>query len=179
MIAVDLAKKNKRLKKDGMPMLFSYHLLAIPVRYKTRHISTNGNSSGRELRQHFVRGHFKARKTGVFFWSAYRRGNPKLGFVHKDYALGEEAAVIPRVPLRQALNDPALLAHAIPGPTRLPMRTLMIAANGEELHPDERLLFTQLTQRKHEPLCRVDRLWSSRDAVQVAQKLWGACGSLT
>jgi hypothetical protein len=40
-----------------------------------------------QLRAHFVRGHFKVRRTGVFFWSAYQRGNPALGFVHKDYAL--------------------------------------------------------------------------------------------
>ena len=64
----------------------------------------------------------------------------------------------PQVALRIALNDPALLAHAIPGPSRVPMRTLMLAANGEALTPDERLLFTQLTQRAREPLQRVDRL---------------------
>jgi hypothetical protein len=72
-------------------MLFSYHLLYIPSRYKQRNISADGNPSGRELRAHYVRGHFKARKTGVFFWSAYRRGSEKLGCIHKDYALRRAA----------------------------------------------------------------------------------------
>jgi hypothetical protein len=62
----------------------------IPQRYKQRHDVAAGD--GAELRAHFVRGHFKARKTGVFFWSAYRRGNPALGFAHKDYRLARGVA---------------------------------------------------------------------------------------
>lgn len=70
---------------DGMR--FSYHVVRIPRRYKVRHIAVDGEPTGSQLRAHFVRGHFKVRKTGVFFWSAYQRGNPVLGFAHKDYAV--------------------------------------------------------------------------------------------
>jgi hypothetical protein len=83
---------NQWREREGRSPLFSYHVLGIPARYKARNIAVGGEASGRELRAHFVRGHFKVRKTGVFFWSAYRRGNPALGFVHKDYALGRAAA---------------------------------------------------------------------------------------
>jgi hypothetical protein len=43
----------------------------------------------RQLRAHFVRGHFKVRKSGVYFWSAHQRGDPKLRFVHHDYILAQ------------------------------------------------------------------------------------------
>ena len=82
--AVEVNNKRRRLLKK--PLLFSYHLLCIPQRYKQRHLSAS-NAELMELRAHFVRGHFKLRKTGLFFWSAYQRGNPRLGFVHKDYVL--------------------------------------------------------------------------------------------
>lgn len=82
---------NKRRRLCRKRLLFSYHWLRIPQRYKLRHISADGEPSGIQLRAHFVRGHFKVRRTGVFFWSAYQRGNPALGFAHKDYVLTHEA----------------------------------------------------------------------------------------
>ena len=63
-----------------------------------------------------------------------------------------------RITLREALNDPALLGHAIPGDSWKPWRTLLIAAMGEPLLPDERELFKQLTQRSREPGERVETL---------------------
>jgi hypothetical protein len=81
----DFAQKNKRRVKDGKPPLFDHYTIGIPGRYKMRHVSDG--AQGRELRAHFVRGHFKVRRTGVFFWSAYRRGNLAHGFVHKNYVL--------------------------------------------------------------------------------------------
>jgi hypothetical protein len=37
------------------------------------------------IRAHFVRGHFKVRKSGVYWWSPFVRGNRDLGTVHKTY----------------------------------------------------------------------------------------------
>ena len=82
---------NKRCKLTGKPLLFDYHWVCIPQRYKHRHLPSD-DADPLQLRAHFVRGHFKARKTGIFFWSAYQRGNPKLGFVHKDYVLAQPGA---------------------------------------------------------------------------------------
>jgi hypothetical protein len=84
---VDLSRLNRRRAQQRRPKFFSYHLVSIPGRYKQRHIA--GEASGIEVRAHFVRGHFKVRKTGIFFWSPFQRGNPALGRVHKDYVLAK------------------------------------------------------------------------------------------
>jgi hypothetical protein len=64
----------------------------------------------------------------------------------------------PRISLRDALTDPHLLGHVLQGPSWLPWRVLLIAAMGEALTDEERPIFTQLTQRPHEPLQRVNEL---------------------
>jgi hypothetical protein len=66
--------------------------------------------------------------------------------------------VRPTITLRRALADPNLLGDALKGDSWRPWRTLLIAANGEELTDDERPLYTELTGREHEPLQRVDEL---------------------
>jgi hypothetical protein len=65
----------------------------------------------------------------------------------------------PKVPLRQALADPALLGTVLPGETWAAWRTLLIAAMGEPLTDEERETFTRLTGRPSEPLERVEELW--------------------
>src|SRR5262245_37944248 len=64
----------------------------------------------------------------------------------------------PRVPLRDAIADSALLGHVLAGDTWLPWRVLLIAAMGEALTDDERVIFTKLTGRAREPLQRVNDL---------------------
>ena len=91
-LAVEIPPKvNKRRRRDGKLPFLGYQLLRIPGRYKHKHIAS-GEVDGRQLRAHFVRGHYKVRRTGVFFWSAFQRGNPTLGFVHKDYKLSRRTA---------------------------------------------------------------------------------------
>ena len=65
----------------------------------------------------------------------------------------------PKVTMRQALSDPELLGGALPGPSWLAWRVLLIAARGEGLEDDERTLFTELTGRDVEPLEPVEELW--------------------
>jgi hypothetical protein len=86
---VDLSRVNHQRARRNKPLLFSYHVVSIPARYRARYLAAG---SGREIRAHYVRGHFKVRRTGIFFWSAYQRGNPALGFVHKDYVLARPRA---------------------------------------------------------------------------------------
>jgi hypothetical protein len=62
----------------------------------------------------------------------------------------------PRVALRQALADPALLGDVLVGDSWSAWRTLLIAAMGEALTDDEREVFTKLTGREREPLARVE-----------------------
>jgi hypothetical protein len=62
----------------------------------------------------------------------------------------------PPVTMRQALDDPQLLGHALEGSSWFAWRTLLIAAMGERLTPDERKAFAAFTGREREPLHRVD-----------------------
>ncbi len=57
----------------------------------------------------------------------------------------------PLVPLRRSLSDPDLLGHVMVGNTFRPHRILLMAAFGEELTEDERVIFQQFTGRDHEP----------------------------
>jgi hypothetical protein len=74
----------KRIKQGKLP-LFSHKLL------KIRHTMMRSASSGsaehqhRDLRLHFVSGHFKVRKSGVFWWNMHARGMGAKGFIDKDY----------------------------------------------------------------------------------------------
>jgi hypothetical protein len=61
-----------------------------------------------------------------------------------------------RITLREALNDPALLGHALPCDSWLRWRVLLIASMGEALTDSEREIFKQLTGRDHEPNQRVE-----------------------
>jgi hypothetical protein len=64
--------------------------------------------------------------------------------------------VIPRISLRQALADPALLGGVLEGESWKPWRTLLIAAMGGDLTQDERLVFKTFTGRDREPGRRVE-----------------------
>jgi len=66
--------------------------------------------------------------------------------------------MIKNIDLRAALDDPNLLGGSMPGDTFLPMRTLLIAAMGEELIDAERVVFQQVTGSIREPLRHVDEL---------------------
>jgi hypothetical protein len=64
--------------------------------------------------------------------------------------------LMPRVSLRHALEDRSLLGDALSGESWAAWRCLLIAAMGEALTTEERVLFKQLTQRDQEPLQRVE-----------------------
>ncbi len=58
----------------------------------------------------------------------------------------------PSISIRKALFDKKLLGNVLAGKTWHPWRVLLIAAMGEPLTDDERVIFTQLTGREREPL---------------------------
>lgn len=64
----------------------------------------------------------------------------------------------PLLTMREALTNPKIMGNAFAGPTWLAWRSLLIASRGEELNDEERQVFTELTQRHHEPLERVDEV---------------------
>lgn len=79
-------KLNKqRLRKGKLPLL-SYTVCKIDRRILVRRAASDTMTTG-ELRWHFVRGHFKNRKTGMFWWSPHNAGNRAKGVVEKNYEL--------------------------------------------------------------------------------------------
>jgi hypothetical protein len=62
------------------------------------------------------------------------------------------------ISIREALSDPELLGGLFAGDSWQSWRVLLIAAMGEALTHDERIIFTKLTGREHEPLQRVEEL---------------------
>src|SRR5262245_62342509 len=61
----------------------------------------------------------------------------------------------PKISLRKALADKGLLGTMLAGDSWQAWRVLLIAAMGEQLTADERILFTKFTGREREPLQRV------------------------
>ena len=62
------------------------------------------------------------------------------------------------ISIRKALNDRQLLGKTLGGDTWHAWRILLIAAMGEKLTPAERITFTTLTGREHEPGQRIEEL---------------------
>src|SRR5262249_12351995 len=89
----------------------------------------------------------------------------------------------PLVTMRQALGDMGLLGTVLAGGSWIAWRTLLIAAMGEALTDDERIVFKQFTGRQTEPLGRVEefvavkgrRGGGSRAASVLATYIGGLC----
>ncbi len=78
--------------------------------------------------------------------------------------------MIPTTPIRKALNDPQLFGNVLSGDSWASWRILLIAAMGEPLTPDERVIFKQLTGRDRErPFERVEELRASLPAGAAAR----------
>lgn len=62
-----------------------------------------------------------------------------------------ENHVVPLVSLRRALEDDLLLGRIMGGESRLAMRVLLLASQGEDLTPGELALYRTLTERERSP----------------------------
>jgi hypothetical protein len=75
------AKLQRARAKCGKPPLLDYSRIDIRLSgYMARHAGQAADPRS-PLRLHVVRGHFKIRKTGVFWWSAYARGDAEIGAI--------------------------------------------------------------------------------------------------
>src|SRR6185369_10762779 len=89
----------------------------------------------------------------------------------------------PKVTLRKALEDPALLGDVLGGDTWKTWRIILLAAMGEPLTPDELETFKNFTGRDTPPTERVDESWccigrrggKSRAMAALAIYLAGLC----
>lgn len=93
-------KLNKKRKKNNKSPYFDYHtldlffsengLLRNRKQLNYSEVKKEINSINLTKRLHTVRGHFKVRSTGIFWWNNYTRGNKLVGIVEKDYEMKPE-----------------------------------------------------------------------------------------
>jgi hypothetical protein len=79
-----MERLNRKRTKLGKLPLLSYTTVKLALSRVQANRSSDG--SGRSgVRAHLVRGHFKIRKTGVFWWSHYVRGTAPGAVKHRAY----------------------------------------------------------------------------------------------
>ena len=84
------AKLNAKRRRNGKTEFFEYKILDIflggdrTIRHRDRVASAMANLR-MGVKLHGVRGHFKERKTGIFWWSDFLRGSKHNGVVEKEY----------------------------------------------------------------------------------------------
>jgi hypothetical protein len=64
------------------------------------------------------------------------------------------------ISMRRALEDQNIFGSILPGESWAAWRVLLIAAMGEELTTEERVVFKELTGRDHEAGARVEEFWA-------------------
>jgi hypothetical protein len=82
---VDLTGLNKQRAKRGVQPLANHYTLTISARLKARIGKVGHDPQHRALRAHLVRGHWKVRKTGIYYWHPFARGNRSKGTIEKGY----------------------------------------------------------------------------------------------
>lgn len=80
---------NRKRAKKGKQPLYEHRVLDIDFCKQGPGRSGLVGGSGSAMRAHLVRGHFKQRKTGLFWWSPFARGNANHGIVNKEYSLSK------------------------------------------------------------------------------------------
>jgi hypothetical protein len=84
LLQSDMGKINAARQRRCKPPLSEHRTVEVRLE-RDQHIRGTANGTGGKTRLHAVRGHFKARSTGVFFWRPHVRGKLHLGQIHKDY----------------------------------------------------------------------------------------------
>jgi hypothetical protein len=83
---------NKARRKRGKTELLPYSTVHIELTKSQQRAVDSGRISREEARRHLVRGHFKVRATGVFWWNETWRGNAARGFVQRKAHIVESGA---------------------------------------------------------------------------------------
>lgn len=81
---VDMGRLNKARARRHKPPLHDYTNIKL-VMSRARKRAADAQGISRETaRWHLVRGHFKVRRTGVYWWSDFTRGDPSKGGIHRE-----------------------------------------------------------------------------------------------
>lgn len=81
----DIQKLNKSRQAKGARPLLEHWMLSLSLSRSLINVARSNGMSRNEMRAHLVRGHFKIRRTGIYWWSPFVRGNAKTGIITKDY----------------------------------------------------------------------------------------------
>lgn len=79
----DFAALNKARVRRGKKPLISYSTVNIKLSRRDREAAAALGMSGEQIRQHVVRGHFKVRAGGLFWWRPFIRGSADAGEVRR------------------------------------------------------------------------------------------------
>jgi len=83
--SVDVAGLNKARTKQRKPLFAEHKILKLRLPI-VQHVGPSSSGAPGSMRGHFVRGHFKQRRTGLFWWSNFFRGDPSRP-IDKTYEL--------------------------------------------------------------------------------------------
>jgi len=84
----DLSKLNKQRVRKGKAPLLDYARTRLTMSRSQARIAQAHGVDREAARQHLVRGHFKIRKSGVYWWSPFLRGDARKGAVpRQEYAV--------------------------------------------------------------------------------------------
>lgn len=84
---VDRTEENKARRRQNLPPRCDvYRKITINFdRAQVNRAKSAGVEDPAKMRRHMVRGHFKRKKNGIFWWNDFERGDASLGYAHKDY----------------------------------------------------------------------------------------------
>jgi|HubBroStandDraft_6_1064221.scaffolds.fasta_scaffold00530_30 hypothetical protein len=78
------SKHNKARVKSGKPAFLDHSTVHIKLGKTNANIAAAHGMTHEEARRHLVRGHFKIRKYGVYWWTPHLRGNALRGHIDRD-----------------------------------------------------------------------------------------------
>jgi hypothetical protein len=86
---VDLSALNKQRAKRGRPLFLPYRTTHLRLSQAQTRAFRAGLLSREQAGQHTVRGHFKVRKHGIYWWSPFYRGDPARPLHRQEYEVTE------------------------------------------------------------------------------------------
>ena len=85
MVPHTFERLNKKRRRKGSPDLLSYSVVKINLSKRDQATATAAGLSGADIRRHMVRGHFKIRRGGIYWWRPYIRGHGLGEVRHAKY----------------------------------------------------------------------------------------------
>jgi hypothetical protein len=84
---VDLCKLNASRTRRRKPPLLPYSITMLKLSKARERVGTSNAVDSRIARQHLVRGHFKVRKSGIYWWHHFVRGIGDIPPPRKTYVV--------------------------------------------------------------------------------------------